>query len=74
MPRTAKKPTLKNLNTALVNKPKAIREAVLQAVGATTDRTFFDILNGDRKLNDAEKKEIATIYETTVEAIDWQDK
>jgi hypothetical protein len=74
MPRTAKKRTLKDIHTELTAVARTRKAAVLKVLGVTNEQVFFNILNGDRKLSDAEKKAIADIYETAPEAINWKDQ
>lgn len=74
MPRTTKKRTLKDIHNELTNVPRMRKAAVLNVLGANSEQVFFNLLNGDRECNEAEKKAIADIYETTPEAINWKVK
>lgn len=69
-----KKQTLKALYSEKVKAPVAIRNRVLEALSLKTQQSFYDILSGVRILNDAEKKEIASIFCVEMESIRWPDK
>jgi hypothetical protein len=68
-----KKILLKDAYQVFVDKPVTIRNATLAALNLKAQQSFYDILNGTRPLNDAEKKEIANIFGLSVEAIRWPE-
>ncbi|MEO5681429.1 MAG: hypothetical protein ABIQ88_02245 [Chitinophagaceae bacterium] len=69
-----KKKTLKQSYDVLVNLPLEVRSRVLAALNLKAVQSFYDILNGVRSLNDAEKKAVAEIFEMSVDDILWPSK
>lgn len=75
MPENNQLPTLKTIYAELTRVPVEKREQVLTQLGLSLNakQTFYDIINGDRKLSPIEKEAIATIFEKKVDEIDWRD-
>lgn len=71
-PETIKK-TLKELHEDLKNIAIQHRDAVLQALELKSTVSFYDIIEGRKKLSPPEKKVIAEIYDTKESEIDWLD-
>lgn len=74
MAATLKKPTLKQLNDQLIEKPAAIRKAIMQELGFTSEATFYARLNHPERLTPAEQQVFAKHFGKTVEEINWRVK
>ena len=70
---TTKQQTLKDLHANIKDLHLGYRDKVLSALGLNNVYSFYDILNGTRKLSPAEKKSIADIYGVDVADIQWND-
>lgn len=70
-------PTLKAIHAELSKIPATKRDEVLNSLNISPENSrgsFYDIINGRRKLNAAEKEKVAAIYEKKVDEINWQDE
>lgn len=66
--------TIKQLHAELKSMPVKKRDEVLTAIGCNPQNShavFYEILNGTRKINPAEAKAIAAIYNVDPIEIDW---
>lgn len=66
-----KKKTLKQVYQVAVDVPVNLRKQTLSALNLKSEQSFYDILKGDRPLNDAEKKAVAEIFGVQVNDIIW---
>lgn len=67
------KKTFKQVHAEIKNLPTEKRNKVLEILGASSDQTFYDLMQGRKKLSPAEKIAIAAIYEKNADEINWLD-
>lgn len=73
MPTQKPKPTLKRLNEYLSNKQKLVREEIMNDLGYSSPKTYYNKINGESKLSPQEKLVFAQKFGLDVDAIDWKD-
>lgn len=72
-PRTVKKPTLKEINSVLIDTPGNIRAQIAESLDISTS-SVFAIIRGERVCSPAERAAIAKIYQMNVADIAWTEK
>lgn len=71
---TISKKTIKDLHAEVKSLPLSKMRAVLEVFGSESDQTFYDLLQGRKKVKSQVQREaIAAIYNTTADQIDWKD-
>lgn len=73
MPQTVKK-TLKQLSEELKQQYNTTIQAIMSELGIGSTPTFYSKLNNPANLSPAEKQVFAKHFNTSVDAIDWQEK